>query len=361
MATIRVGLIGCGAAASWHATGMASSERFEIAALVDPSEANLVRLRERVPSVAAVPAFAGVEPMYAEVELDAVAVVTPHTLHYPLVFDAVERGLHVYCEKPLTCRAGHARAIEAAAEAAGVAVLVGYQRRRDPAYGYMKRVIENGDLGELRGISVCCGQRWLSATAGTWRQEPSLSGGGFLMDSGSHLADMFLWLSDRPVRSVSALVDCLGTPVDIDTTATVEFADGLQGQLTALGGLPHATEWIESVLVTGSRGLLRYDIEPQHPWRTGRVVHYGDRGLLQPTGLPDPPSLLIHWADAIDGIAPNPSPPAAAVRVAELTEAIYESGRECRRVSLDGPIGSASGGEPTAEPETQPARETIPG
>ncbi|MEQ4208960.1 Gfo/Idh/MocA family oxidoreductase [Actinopolymorpha sp. B17G11] len=334
MGRLRVGVVGCGGAATGHAQTMASTAEFEIVALAEPSQSNLELFRSRVPMVAEVPSFASAEEMFEAVELDAVTVVTPHTLHFPIVMSAIKRSLHVLCEKPLTCTAREAREIEAAAEAAGVTVMVRYQRRFDPAYTFMRETIAGGELGELRSIIITCGQRWLTGTAGTWRQDPALSGGGMLMDSGSHLADMLLWLVDRPVASVSALVDQVGSPVDINTTATVAFAGGVQGQLAVVGDL--ATTWMETVVVSGSDGLLRYEVEPQHPWRTGRVTFARGKSIEQRLDLPRTPDLHEAWWSAINGETPNPAPPAAGLRVAELSEAIYRSASLGETVRLDG-------------------------
>lgn len=334
MQKVRVGVIGCGAAATGHAMTMAAMAGFEIVGLADPSETNLERFRARIPAVAGVPSFAEAGELFDAVELDAVTVVTPHTLHYPIVMEALKRHLHVLCEKPLTCQADQAQEIEAAAEDAGVTVMVRYQRRSNPAYVYMRNAIEAGELGDLQSISIFCGQHWLQNQVGKWRQDPALSGGGMLMDSGSHLADMLLWLVDRPVRSVSALVDNVGSAVDINTAATVAFDGGVQGQFTVVGDL--ATTWLETVVVSGSAGLLRYEIEPQHPWRTGRVTHYRDGGIVQPLNLPEGPESHDAWLAAIRGDAANPSPPAAGIRVAQLSEAIYQSAREGATVAVDG-------------------------
>jgi predicted dehydrogenase len=332
MQTIRVGLIGCGSAGAGHAMRLSETPGLQVVALADPSATNIERLRSQVPAMAAVPAFGDAEAMYAAVELDAVTVVAPHTAHFPIVMAAIERKLHVLCEKPLTCQADQARAIEAAAAAAGVTVMVRYQRRFDPAYRYMRQVIASGELGELRSITMSCGQRWLTGTAGKWRQDPALSGGGMLMDSGSHLADMLLWLTDRPVESVYALVDNSGSPVDINTAATVSFAGGAQGQLTVIGDL--ATTWVETAVVSGSAGLLRYETEPQHPWRTGRLQHYGRDRIEIPLTLDNGPDLHAGWCATIRGEAENAAPPAAGIRVAEFTDAIYRSSEQGKPVAL---------------------------
>jgi predicted dehydrogenase len=323
MERLRVGLIGCGGAAGWHVGTLLGLGDVRIVALCDPSEANLERMRKAYPMLVDVPSFATTDLMYEQVELDAVEIVTPHTLHGAQVLEAISRGLHVLCEKPLACSPEEARTIAAAANEAGVTVMVSYQRRLDPAYLYMRNAIQAGELGDLQTITVTCAQSWRRGTKGTWRQDPALSGGGMLLDSGSHLVDMLLWLADKPVKSVSALVDNLGETVDMNSVATILFEGGAQGQLTAIGDLP--ATWIETVLIVGTKGVLRYETEPQHPWRTGRVVHYRDGGIVQPLELPRGATPDEAWIDTILGRGQNPAPPEAGLAVATLTAAIYQA------------------------------------
>jgi predicted dehydrogenase len=326
-------MIGCGGAAGWHARVLLSLEGAQIVALVDPSPASLDNMRRMNPQLAETPAFATTEEFYAAVPgVDAVQIVTPHTLHHPQVTEAIGRGLHVLCEKPLAVTSDEARDIAARAEAARVVVTVSYQRRLDPAYTYMRAAIQKGELGEIRTVSILNGQNWQRGTAGLWRQRPELSGGGMLMDSGSHHVESLLSLAGAPAASVSAVVDNLGSPVDINSAATIRFANGVQGQLTIVGDLP--AEWIEQVYVTGTEGILRYETEPQHPWRTGRLFQYRDGELVQPLRLPDTESMDRAWVNAIAGAGSNPSPPEVGVQVAELTEAIYSSAREGTTVEL---------------------------
>jgi len=326
MERLRVGIVGCGLVAAYHARNLLSIEGVEIVGLVEPIEQSLAALRRSVPSLAGVPAFASVEEMYDAVALDAVEINTPHALHHPQALDALGRGLHVLCEKPLACSGAQARELAERAAASGLTATVSYQRRVDPAYRYLRRVIEDGEIGEIQTIAVTCGQNWRSLTVGSWRQEPSLSGGGMLMDSSSHLVDVLLWLVGRPATAVSATVDEVGTPVDINATALVRFEGGAQGQLTSIGNL--AARWIETVLVSGTDGTLSYETEPQHPWRTGRLHHYQNGSVVQPLDLPEaPPSMDAAWVAAITGGAPNPAPPEVAVRVAELTDGIYRAAK----------------------------------
>ncbi len=335
---LRVGLIGCGAAASWHASVLAGMDEVQVVGLVEPNEANLERMRKRVPSLANAPAFAESGELYRAVEVDAVTIVTPHTLHYPQILEALEHGAHVLVEKPMVCDPAHAREIEARASASGLTVMVNYQRRLDPAYNYVRDAIANGDIGELRTVSINCGQSWDKYTREGWRQVPELSGGGMLMDTGSHMVHVLLWLADQQPARVTARVDYLGRPVDINSYTTITFADGAQGQLTVLGDLP--ATWIESVFVAGTEGVLRYENDPTRPWGTGHVHHYKDGGIVEPLSLEWRTSAEPVWVQVIRGEAENPTPPSMAVRVAELTAAIYRSAEEGRTLDLAEAVAS---------------------
>lgn len=340
MQPLRIAMIGCGGAATFHARTLLTLEGVQIVGLVDPSEDSKQKMRQANPSLAETPGFNSPEELYESVAVDGVQIITPHTLHYPQVLEAVSRGVNVLCEKPLACSAQDARDIAARAESAGVIVTVSYQRRLDPAYVYMRQAIEAGELGEIRTVAITNGQSWLKGTTGSWRQNPALSGGGMLMDSGSHHVESLLSLAGQPAESVSALVDNLGSPVDINSSATIRFAGGAQGQLTVIGDLP--ATWIEHVYVSGTQGILRYETEPQHPFRTGRVFQYKDGGIVQPLHLPGVRSVDPAWVDALRGDGPNPSPPEVGVRVAELTEAIYQSAAEGRVVQVSALGASAA-------------------
>ena len=312
----------------WHVGNLMESGEVEIVGVADPSEKARESLRRRQPAVVGVPEFECAEELYSSVEFDGVFVGTPHTMHYSHVMGAITKGAHVICEKPLACTPEHTREIAAEARARDLVVTVSYQRRLDGAYTYMRNAIDNGEIGDVQAVSITCGQNWRHGTAGSWRQDPALSGGGMLMDTGSHMIDVLLWLAGRNPQSVTAIVDHLGAPVDINSTATVRFEGDVQGQLTIIGDLP--TTWVESVLVAGSTGLLRYENDPQHPWRTGNVCHFKEGGIHRPLDIQpwNPPTTDSLWLGAIRGRNPNPIPPEDSVRVADLTAAMYRSAHE---------------------------------
>lgn len=326
MERLRVGILGCGRrVALFHGRPLAACEGVRIAGLVDPDPESIANLRRRVP-LDGVPAFTSPAELYQSVELDAVLVSTPHTMHHSNVMGALERGLHVLCEKPLACTPGEAHDIAAAAAASGLTVTIAYQRRLDPAYVYLHDAIVRGDLGELQAVSLICGQHWGAATTTGWRQRAELSGGGMLMDTGSHVVDVLCWLVDRPFLDVRAIVDNRGRPVDVDTTALITFEGGVQAQLAVLGGLPF--RHLESVVVSGTEAALRYENDPQYPFRQGTVTRYSEDSETRPLNLwAAAGEVVTAWVAAVRGERENPCPPSAGVRVAELTQAILEAGR----------------------------------
>lgn len=330
----QIALIGCGGAARWHAKCLLNSGEASIVGLVDPSTVSMERIRGRYRELVSVPGFADMDSLFEAVDLDAVVVATPHTLHYQQVKAALERGLHVLCEKPLACEAAHARELAALANAAGLTLMIAYQRRLDPVYCYLRRLIVDGALGELQAISIVGGQNWQQLNVADWRQQPDLSGGGMMMDSGSHLIDVLLWLVDQPVLTVSALVDTCGQAVDINCAALLQFAGGVQGHLSLVGNLAGA--WFESVTVSGTQGFARYEIDPQHPWRTGRLAVYYDQSIVQPLITTGETTVVATWLDVLQGRRTNPAPAASGVRIADVTQAMYRSAQEQASVVLGG-------------------------
>lgn len=348
MEQLRIGILGCGRrVAFFHAGPLAALQGVRIAGLVDTSPDSIELLRRTV-ALDGVPAFTSPAELYDRVELDAVLVSSPHTMHHQMVLGALERGLHVLCEKPLACTPEEAHDIEAAARGSGLTVTIAYQRRLDPAYVYMRDAIVRGDLGELQAVSLTCGQHWGGATRSGWRQRPELSGGGMLMDTGSHVVDVLCWLVGRPFVEVHAMVDNRGRPVDIDTAALIAFEGGVQGQLTVLGGMPF--RHLESVLVSGTEAALRYENDPQYPFRTGSVTRYTEDSETRPlnlrTGVGD---VVSAWVGAIRGERENPCPPSAGVSVSELTRAILEAGTTAPSAEMAGAprwaAGAGNGGE----------------
>jgi len=206
MEKIRMGFIGCGGNATGHIGRALEMPEVRVAALCDVNSASIARVKERYPALGEAPVFADYQKMLAQVELDAVEISTPHTLHFEQIMASLDRGLHVLTEKPMVCTSAHARAAIEKSRAAGKILMVAYQRHLAPQFRYVRNQIMAGELGKIQFISALQDQNWYLGTLGTWRQQLSLSGGGQLNDSGSHLLDILLWMTGLEVEEVQALM-----------------------------------------------------------------------------------------------------------------------------------------------------------
>jgi len=111
-------------------------------------------------------------------ELDAVNVATPHALHFEQAMAALDAGLSVHLEKPMVTDLGDALRLTEAAAHADATVQVGYQRHFDPRFRAMRETVQSGAIGEVVGANCFLEQNWIRPVSGTWRTDPSLSGGG---------------------------------------------------------------------------------------------------------------------------------------------------------------------------------------
>lgn len=313
---IRIGFIGCGGIAHYHANNMAKIPEAKIVAINDVSPKAIDAFRERFPETKKLPAFDDYRDMLDSVKMDAVEIHTPHTLHFEQAMAAFEKKLHVLCEKPLVCKVEHAEKLIAESQKQERLLMVSYQRHFQSEFRYIKNAIKSGKLGKIQFVSALQCQNWKKATAGAWRQDPALSGGGQLNDSGSHLLDIILWTTGLKVAEVSAFIDNLGTPVDINSALSLKFSNGAQGNISVVGDAP---TWWEDITIWGSKGAIFY--------RNGKIaqqVPTGGKGF-EPTDLPTGSSPDANFINTILGKEELESPGTCGLRVIELTEAAWKS------------------------------------
>ena len=319
---IRMGFIGCGGNASGHVKRVTETlgNDVEVVALNDSSQKSLDRLFERVPAATGIPTFVNYQDMLKEVQMDAVEISTPHTLHFEQIMASLERGLHVLTEKPMVCTVNHARRAIEKAGAVNRVLMISYQRHFGASFRFIRSLIREGELGDLQFVSAMQDQNWFRATAGAWRQVLALSGGGQLNDSGSHLLDIVLWMTGLQVEEVSAFMDYFGGEVDINSALSLRFTNGALGTLSIVGNAPHGF-W-EDITVWGSKGAV-YS-------RNGKVTckFEGMSEVYEPEKLPTRfTSPDKNFVDAILGRDEVQVPPECGLRVIELTEAAWESAR----------------------------------
>jgi UDP-N-acetyl-2-amino-2-deoxyglucuronate dehydrogenase len=257
MQTVRFGLVGAGAIAPSHITGIRKTQRAELAAICVRREAQKQELEERHK----IPCFTSLEDMLDSGLIDAVSIITPSGLHLDPALRAAEAGVPVLVEKPLyTTVEGIDRMIEAARKN-NVKLGCTFQARFRDVPQRVKRLIEAGALGHI--YSGCAYHKAYRTqeyydSAG-WRGTMEIDGGGCLMNQGSHTVDLLLWNMGK-VKSVIAMAETAGRErIDVETLAFIlmEYESGAKGTIEsttlAYPGVPPHIE------IFGSRGTISFD------------------------------------------------------------------------------------------------------
>jgi len=332
MRKVRIGLIGCGGIMGVHVSGLAKMKEAKIAALADTSAEMLQRFLRRFPELRSLPRFPDYRAMLEQVPLDGVVISTPHTTHFEQIMEGLGRGLHVLCEKPMVCSVQEAKKVIRKARASGKVMMIAYQRHFSPAFRQAREIIARGALGRLHSLCAMQAQNWYLATQGSWRQDPALSGGGQLNDSGSHLVDIILWVTGLVPAEAFAYIEKFQSKVDIVSAASMKFKGGALGTLTVVG---HSPGWWEDISFWGEEGALYV--------RDGRLlrINYDGEKRLRGKALEDitgeykyEGSPAKNFIDSILGRDTPQTPPECGLRVAQLTEALWESAKAGQPVKV---------------------------
>jgi predicted dehydrogenase len=182
---MRLVIIGCGLIGAKRAAAAAGHE---IAAVCDPDEARRARLAQQTGARA----VASWREAIA-VEADAVLIATPHDQLAPIALVAIEDGRHVLVEKPAGRNAADVAPLLAAAKKHKRIVKVGFNHRFHPAIMRAKQLADEGAIGPLLFIRGRYGHGGRIGYEKEWRFEKEISGGGELIDQGSHLIDLSRW------------------------------------------------------------------------------------------------------------------------------------------------------------------------
>ncbi len=314
MEPLRLGIIGTGGMSRVHGRQLKALKEVKIEAIADPSESQRNRFCEET-GVTPKRVFDKYEQMLEDMALDAVVICSPHTLHYQQAKEALKRGCHVLLEKPMVCASAQCKELIELAHAKNRIMQVSYQRHFQPDFQYIKETIQNGTIGKLTSVNASLYQDWHTLTENTWRQNPALSGGGMLMDSGSHIIDVVLWVTGQDVTDLSTFIEQRGYPVEINSMTTLRFSDGAIGSLNIIGDSPC---WHETYVFCGEKGAIFYDNgevtlrlhgeSPIHPSIPDQTTDQ-DKSFVE--------AILGRSGDYVKGDF--------ARKVIELTERIYDS------------------------------------
>lgn len=318
---LRLGIIGAGLKAAEYARGWAAMPDVDIAALAEIDSASRRRLSD-ICAAAGRPRPAEYTSDKAMLEaqrgrLDAVYVSTPHVFHAANALAVLDAGLDLLLEKPMVTTVAEAQALVDAEKRSARTIVIAYQGGLSPLIHDTLARARRGEFGDLVSISASIWEGWARSYAGHWKQNPSISGGGFMFDTGAHMMNTVCLLADTEFERLCAFTNHRGIDVDLVCAVAARLANGALVTFNAAGDGPPGCASAITLFYTAA--LVRIDA-----WGGWREVSMGGGAAAREVNeIVDTP---MHTFKAVrDGRMRNPSTVANGLRFARLWDAIKAS------------------------------------
>jgi len=281
--------------------------------------------------------------MVDEAPIDAVLIATPNSLHYEQAKAALERGLHVLVEKPMTLKTEHARELVDIAKERDLKLAVALNPPHWAHCHRARRAIQSEQMGEFESAALY----WTGSAAHLfgraprpanlsgvvpptdYRADPELNGGGYFADGGPHLISEIIWLTGLKVKRVSAMMDAV--PADIRIGITLEMENGAIATICSIGDSQFEQRRVRNIFggANGSVAIIHQEFETHIQIRGMEPVKFREADLAPVAGP------IANFIDAIQGRTALFSPGEHGAEVVEIVEAIYESARTDRIITLN--------------------------
>ncbi|MGC2333049.1 MAG: Gfo/Idh/MocA family oxidoreductase [Candidatus Acidiferrales bacterium] len=340
MSEVRIGIIGAGWwAVKNHIPVLQSRNDVRVTSICSLGREELRRIQEQreIPF--------GTED-YRELlkrqDVDAVVISSPHRCHYEHALAALERGLHVLCEKPMVLKAVEARRLASLAQRQHLHFLIPYGWNYTPLANAAREFVTSGQLGEIECVTclMASALRDLFSGEDTWftkedavRPSPQTwsdpaSGGGFAHGQLTHALGLLFYITDLKPDEVFARMTYSKTGADLTNAFSCSFTNGATGLIGGAGTMPPLSTYQVDIRIFGKDGMLLIDIErPRLELRR----HDGTNVIPSVTHKPGEYACIepIHaFIDLIQGKdIRNRSSAELGVSVVEVLDAAFESVR----------------------------------
>lgn len=355
----RIGIIGCGGIANGkHLPSLAKLPNVELVAFCDIVIERAEKAKEQYGSGDAC-VYQDYRELLKDSSLDIVHVCTPNDSHADITIDALEAGKHVMCEKPMAKTSVDARRMVEAAKRTGKKLTIGYNNRFRSDSQYLKKLCQDGELGEVYFAKAHAIRRRAVPTWGVFLDEEK-QGGGPLIDIGTHALDLTLWMMDnyKPKVVLGTSYHKLSHRANAANAwgpwdpAKFTVEDSAFGMITMENGATIMLEssWALNTLevdeakctLSGTEGGadmkdgLRINGEKNSRLYTQNIeLSSGGVAFYEGASENAPDLEMRMWIDAIENDTEPVVTPEQALVVSEILEAIYESAKTGKAVYLN--------------------------
>ncbi|MCP8897850.1 Gfo/Idh/MocA family protein [Gilvimarinus xylanilyticus] len=315
---IRLGMVGGGRGAfigAVHRIASRIDDKYELVAGALSSNPENAKASAEDLLIAPDRAYSSYEEMFKDEAarddgIEAVAIVTPNHMHFPVAKAALEAGINVICDKPVTRTLEEALELEKIAKNSDAFFALTHNYSGYPLVRYAREMVERGDIGNIRLVQVEYPQEWMTEPQpddnkqASWRTDPARSGAaGCLGDIGTHAFQLARFISGQKVSSVCADLTAFvpGRPVDDNVHVMMRFENGAKGMLWTSQVAPGCENGLRIRIFGDKAGLTWAQENPNELWLTPlaapaqRITRRDDyldsdiavRGIRIPFGHPE--------------------------------------------------------------------------
>jgi len=207
--------------------------------------------------------------------LEGIVVSTPHGFHYEHAAAALEKGLHVLCEKPMALHASEARKLAALAQSHHLHFVIPYGWNYTEYATKAKDLIQQGEIGEIEHVlcHMASALRDLFSGTGAWFAEEAFfrpqkktwsdpaGGGGFAHGQLTHALGLLYWITNLQPNDVFCFSRTSESGADLYDAISCRFTNGATGMMGGAGTMPPRSTYQVDLRIFGSQGMLLLDIE----------------------------------------------------------------------------------------------------
>ena len=261
----------------------------------------------------------------------AVFIATPNGAHAEFTVRAADAGKHVLCEKPLAATTEQSWAMVQACRKNGVLLMTAYRKHFDPSALYLKRLVQQGDLGRIDMIHAAFSELYVPGATQPWLVDARLAGGGPLMDLGVYCVNTCRWILEEDPGEVTAELWLNDRSRFSEVEEGISFRLKFPSGIVLQGSSTYSSVLSSFIYVQGSKGWAM--LTPAFPFDEERILtaKIGARPFSRKFKIIDEFALEIDaFASAIQsktGIAPDG---VQGHRDMMIIKAIYEAAKTGR-------------------------------
>jgi scyllo-inositol 2-dehydrogenase (NADP+) len=253
---IKVGVVGLGKMGISHLAAFRAHPEVDLVGVCDTSR----YLRDVLGKYTGLRTFGDLEAMVDATGAEALVVATPSHLHERMVRTALERDLHVFCEKPFCLDPAQGAELAALAARKGLVTQVGYHNRFVAAFAEVRRLLDAGAIGRVTHVlAEAYGPVVLKPSGSTWRTRKT-DGGGCLYDYAAHPIDLLTWYFGDPLAATgSVLSSVFSAETDDEVVSTLHFAGPVTAQVSVSWSDESERKMSTKLTLWGTQGRIMVD------------------------------------------------------------------------------------------------------